>query len=84
MNSVLKETWVNLAISYKIHHQSFTCQLLIATELAIEAGLKFAKVYFTNCKLACNCSNFSPPKVSLNMASEQAKINDIHPKTSLL
>lgn len=37
--------------------QSFTCHLLVASKLAIEAGLKFAKVYFTNCNLASDLPN---------------------------
>jgi len=42
--------------------QSFICQLLAASEIAIEAGL-----YFANFHLACNSPNFSPAKVSLFM-----------------
>ena len=29
-------------------HQSFIRQLLVTSEIAIEAGLEFAKVYFAN------------------------------------
>ena len=41
--------------------QSFTRQLLVAYEIVIEAGLKFAKVYFANCNLPCNSPNSPPP-----------------------
>ena len=40
--------------------QSFIRQLLVISEKAIEAGLKFAKVFFT---LACNSPKFSPTKI---------------------
>jgi len=39
--------------------QSFTHQLLVASEIAIEAGIKFTKVYFAKCILACNSPKFS-------------------------
>jgi len=32
-------------------------------EKAIEARLKFAKVFFTKCNLACNSPKFSPAKI---------------------
>jgi len=53
-------------------HQSCTCQLLIVTELAIEAGLKFAKVYFTNCNLARDfvCPHHHPPEAYSTMWRE--------------
>ena len=40
--------------------QSFIRQLL---EKAIEAGLKFAKVFFAKYNLACNSPKFSPAKI---------------------
>ena len=73
----------NLGICYKICHQSFTCQLFVATEMAIEAGLEFAKVYFANCTLTCNSPKFTARSFRYT-ASEQEKINDIHPKTCSL
>ena len=42
--------------------QSFIRQLLVVSEKAIEAGLKFAKVFFTKYILACNLPKFSPAK----------------------
>ena len=39
------------------------CQMLVATELAIEAGLNFAKVYFANCNSAYNLPKFSPTNI---------------------
>ena len=39
-------------------HQISTHQLFVASEIAIDSGLKFAKVYFTKCNLACNLSIF--------------------------
>ena len=50
-------------------HQSFTHQLLVASEIAIEAGLKFAKIYFTSCNFAYNSPKFFPIKVSLYTAA---------------
>ena len=44
--------------------QSFIRQLLVISEKAIEAGLKFAKVFFAKCNLACNSPKFLPPKFS--------------------
>ena len=43
--------------------QSFICQLLVISEKAIEAGLKFAKVFFAKYNLACNSPKFSPAKI---------------------
>ena len=43
--------------------QSFIHQLLVISEKAIEAGLKFAKVFFAKCNLACNSPKFSPAKI---------------------
>ena len=51
----------------QIRQRSFIHQLLMASKIAIEAGLKFAKVYFVNCNLACDLPSFSPAKVSLCM-----------------
>jgi len=50
--------------SLQIHH-SFSLQLLIVSDIAIEAGLKFAKVYFAKCILASNSPKFCPAKVSV-------------------
>ena len=36
-----------------------TCQLLVASDIAIEAGLEFVKVYFARCNLACYSPKFS-------------------------
>ena len=47
--------------SLRIPH-SFTHQLLVASEITIDAGLRFAKVYFIEIQLACNLPNFPPPK----------------------
>jgi len=44
--------------------QSFIRQLLVVSEKAIEAGLKFAKVFFAKYILACNSPKFSPAKFS--------------------
>ena len=41
----------------QIHQRSFIRQLLVISEKAIEAGLKFAK-----CNLACYSPKFSPAK----------------------
>jgi len=43
--------------------QSFIHQLLVMSEKAIEAGLIFAKIFFTKCHLACNSPKFSPAKI---------------------
>jgi len=43
--------------------QSFIRQLLVLSEKAIEAGLKFAKVFFAKYNLACNSPKFSPAKI---------------------
>ena len=43
--------------------QSFIRQLLIMSEKAIEAGLKFAKVFFAKYNLACNSPKFYPAKI---------------------
>jgi len=43
--------------------QSFICQLLVISEKAIEAGLKFAKVFSAKYNLACNSPKFSPAKI---------------------
>ena len=43
--------------------QSFIRQLLVISEKAIEAELKFAKVFFAKCSLACNSPKFSPDKI---------------------
>jgi len=43
--------------------QSFIRQLLVISEKAIEAELKFAKVFFVKCNLACNSPKFSPVKI---------------------
>ena len=43
--------------------QSFIRQLLVISEKAIEAGVKFAKVFFAKCNLACNSPKFSPAKI---------------------
>ena len=43
--------------------QSFIRQLLVISEKAIEAGLKFAKVFFAKYNLACNSPKFSPAKI---------------------
>ena len=43
--------------------QSFIRQLLVISEKAIEAGVKFAKVLFAKCNLACNSPKFSPAKI---------------------
>ena len=42
--------------------QSFICQLLVISEKAIGAGLKFVKVFFAKCNLASNSKSFLPPK----------------------
>ena len=47
----MEETLANLTIHYKFAR--FICQLLVTSEIAIEAGLNFAKVY-------CNLPNFLP------------------------
>ena len=44
-------------------HQSFICQLLVISEKAIEAGLKFAKIFFAKCNLASYSPKFSPAKI---------------------
>jgi len=43
--------------------QSFIRQLLVISEKAIEVGVKFAKVFFAKCNLACNLPKFSPAKI---------------------
>ena len=43
--------------------QSFIRQLLVLSEKAIEAGLKFAKVFFAKYNLASNSPKFSPAKI---------------------
>ena len=43
--------------------QSFIHHLLVISEKAIEAGVKFAKVFFAKCTLACNSPKFSPTKI---------------------
>jgi len=43
--------------------QSFVRQLLVISEKAIEAGVKFAKVFFAKCNLVCNSPKFSPAKI---------------------
>ena len=43
--------------------QSFICQLLVISEKAIEAGLKFTKVFSAKYNLACNSPKFSPAKI---------------------
>ena len=43
--------------------QSFIRQFLVMSEKAIEAGLKFAKVFFAKYNLACNSPKFSPAKI---------------------
>ena len=43
--------------------QSFIRQLLVISEKAIEAGLKFAKVFFAKYNLASNSQKFSPAKI---------------------
>jgi len=44
--------------------QSFIRQLLVMSEKAIEAGLKFAKIFFAKCNLACYSPKFFPAKFS--------------------
>ena len=59
----------------------------VVSEIAIEAGLKFAKVCFANCNLACNLPNFSPTKVFIYpVCYKQSTITHIHhkPQQSLL
>ena len=53
--------------------QSFTHQLLVASKIAIEAGLKFAKVYLAKCNLACDSPNFP----LLKFPSIQYTVKDI-------
>ena len=47
---------MNLVICYELAKAKFCLPIALATELTIEAGLKFAKVYFTNFILACSSS----------------------------
>jgi len=43
--------------------QSFIRQLLVISEKAIEARLKFAKIFFTKCNLGCYSPKFSHTKI---------------------
>ena len=43
--------------------QSFIHQLILISEKAIEAGFKFAKVFFAKCNSACNSPKFCPAKI---------------------
>jgi len=64
------ESWCHLCILYfgreKLEGnfcdslQSFICQLLVVSEKAIGAGLKFARVFFTKLNLACYSPKFPP------------------------
>jgi len=45
--------------------QSFIHQLLVIPEKAMEAGLKFAKVFFAKCNSACYSPIFFPAKFLL-------------------
>jgi len=65
----VKENFGEFNVSLQIC-QSFTCQFLIASEIVIEAGHKFAKDYFTKCNLANNSPKFSQAKASLRTVFE--------------
>ena len=56
--------------------QSFTHQLLVASEKAIKVGLKFTNAYFTKCNLVSNSPKFSNQSFPLYSMSNTHNFKD--------